>query len=56
MACLTAIFPNLEIGNVELDEDIDNYWDSLDDKDRNWAIEENEYATTRLGIQLLTDR
>ena len=50
IACLTSIFPNLEIGNIDLNEDIDNYWDSLDEKDRNWAVEENEYATTKLGI------
>ena len=41
MRCLTRCFPSLEIGDVELDEDIDNYWASLDDKDRNWAIKED---------------
>jgi len=54
MKCLTFCFPSLEIGDVELDEDIDNYWASLDDKDRNWAIKEDEYATNTLGLQLLT--
>lgn len=54
MKCLTACFPSLEIGDIELDEDIDNYWASLDDKDRNWAIKEDEYATKTLGLQLLT--
>lgn len=54
MKCLTFCFPNLEIGDIELDEDIDNYWASLDEKDRNWAIKEDEYATKTLGLQLLT--
>ena len=54
MRCLTFCFPSLEIGDIELDEDIDNYWASLDDKDRNWAIKEDEYATRTLGLQLLT--
>lgn len=54
MKCLTFCFPSLEIGDVELDEDIDNYWASLDDKDRNWAMKEDEYATSTLGLQLFT--
>jgi len=54
MRCLTKCFPSLEIGDVELDEDIDNYWASLDDKDRVWATKEDEYATQQLGLQLLT--
>lgn len=39
---------------MDLDEDIDNYWASLDDKDRNWATKEDQYATQNLGLQLLT--
>jgi len=31
---LVTLFPNLEIGDITLDEDIDNYWSSLDEKDR----------------------
>jgi len=54
MKCLTFCFPSLEIGDIQLDEDIDNYWASLDDKDRNWAMKEDEYATKTLGLQLLT--
>jgi hypothetical protein len=45
-----------DIGNLELDEDIDNYWASLDDKDRNWATKEDEYATKSLGLQLYTKK
>jgi len=54
MKCLTFCFPSLEIGDVDLDEDLDNYFASLDEKDRNWAIKEDEYATKNLGLQLYT--
>lgn len=56
MHCLTAIFPSLEIGDVELDEDIDNYFAALDEKDREWATKEDEYATSQLGLQIMTKR
>ena len=34
---LESYFPQLAIGDIELDEDIDNYWASLDDEDRKWS-------------------
>lgn len=43
MKTLYTCFPNLEIGDVTLDEDIENYWVSLDEKDREWAIGEDKY-------------
>lgn len=52
--CLQKYFPNLIIGDVVIDEDIDNYFMALDEKDRAWATEENKYATEKLGIQLFT--
>lgn len=51
---MTWCFPSLEIGDVDLDEDIDNYWASLDDKDRNWAAKEDDYATNKLGLPIYT--
>lgn len=50
MKKLYAIIPSLEIGDIQLDEDIENYWVSLDDKDRNWAVEEDRYSTQNLGL------
>jgi len=50
-----VFFPNLRIGDLEIDEDIENYWVSLDSKDRNWAVEEDRYATEKLKMQILTD-
>ena len=45
MKWMQSMFPNLEIGDVVIEESIDNYWASLDDKDRNWSIKEDEYCT-----------
>ncbi len=53
---LYACFPSLEIGDIEIDEDIENYWVSLDDKDRKWAVMEDQYAHEKLGLQILTKR
>lgn len=39
---IALCFPSCKIGDVELDEDIDTYWNSLDDYDRNWSIKEEE--------------
>jgi len=35
--CIYKCFPQLEIGDVELDEDIDNYYKALDNEDREWS-------------------
>lgn len=36
------IFPSIKIGDIEIDEDLDNYFNTLDDHDRNWSIKEEE--------------
>lgn len=40
---LAKCFPSLKIGDVELNEEIDTYWNSLDDHDRKWSIAEEEH-------------
>lgn len=52
---LTRCFPNLAIGDVEIDEDIDNYWATLDEEDRKWSLKEEENARTALKTKILTD-
>jgi hypothetical protein len=37
IARLTAWIPALEIGDIDLNETIGNYWDSLDEDDRKWS-------------------
>ena len=49
-------FPSLAIGEIELDEDIDSYWASLDDDDRKWSQREEANSRTALSMQLLTER
>jgi len=49
------LYPDLEIGDVQIDEDIDNYWASLDEKDREWSIKEDKYSKETLRLQILTN-
>jgi len=52
---LTKCFPGLEIGDVEVNEDIDNYWATLDEEDRKWSLKEEENARAALNMKILTD-
>ncbi len=48
--------PKYHIEEIEVDEDIDNYWASLDLNDRNWSIQEEINSRKLLsGMKLLTD-
>ena len=49
------IFPVFNFGNIQLDEDVDNYWAALDDDDRKWSIKEEENARQACGMQIMTD-
>ena len=48
-------FPSLKIGDVEINEDIDNYWASLDEEDRKWSTKEEENARVALKTKILID-
>ena len=48
-------FPNLEIGDIEINEDIDNYWTTLDENDRKWSLMEEKNAREALRTKILTD-
>lgn len=52
---LMALLPFLHIGNFEIDEDLDNYFNTIDDEDRNWSIKEEENARAVLGMHVLDD-
>ena len=56
-ACMEKCCPVLAIGDIELDEEIDNYWASLDAEDRKWSIREEENARAACGMRhgILTD-
>jgi len=46
---------NIRIGDLELNEDIDNYWASLDEDDRKWSIAEEANSRTLLTSKLMPD-
>jgi len=57
-ACFSKCCPSLIIGDVaeELNEDIDFYFDTLDEDDRKWSIGEEQYSRDNLlTSQLMTD-
>ncbi len=54
-SALCFVLPFLAIGNFEIDEDLDNYFNTIDDNDRNWSIKEEENARDVLGMHILED-
>ncbi|CDW86701.1 UNKNOWN [Stylonychia lemnae] len=54
---LCTLFPNtIKVGDLEIDEDLDNYFNTLDDHDRNWSIKEEEYSRSALGMEILHEQ
>ena len=51
---LAAVLP-VKVGELEIDEDLDNYFRTLDAADRNWSVKEEENARAALGMTTLTD-
>ena len=39
----------------EIDEDLDNYFNTIDDNDRNWSITEEHNARDNFGFKVLPD-
>lgn len=52
---IEKMFPSFAIGDIELDEDIDNYWASLDDEDRKWSQREEQNSRNALNMPLLSE-
>ena len=56
MDLVSKIMPCFIIGNLVLDEGIDNYWKALDEEDREWSIKEEENSRKNLcGMKIMTD-
>ena len=51
----TRFFPNSKVGEFEIDEDLDNYFNTLDDHDRQWSIKEEENCRQILKMCIITD-
>lgn len=50
------IFPKYVVSEIESEEDVDNYWASLDHDQRNWSIcEETNSRKLQNGLKMLTD-
>lgn len=45
----------MSIGVFDIDEDLDDYFQTLDDNDRNWSLKEEINAREILGMNILTD-
>lgn len=53
---LSTLFPRaIKVGELEIDEDLDNYFHTLDEHDRNWSVKEEENARTELCLKTLSD-
>ena len=52
-ACFKCCCPEDE--DLEIDEDIANYWSSLDENDRKWSIREELNSRDALNLSILTD-
>lgn len=53
---LAYLLPSLiKVGDLEIDEDLDNYFNTLDEHDRNWSIKEEENARGVLNLKILND-
>lgn len=56
MRLLAKKFEGLIIGDIEIDEDIDNYWKTIDDNDREWSLLEEKNCRKNLGgLKIMTD-
>ena len=53
---LGRFFPRLiKVGDFEIDENLDTYFNTIDDNDRNWSIVEEENARRTFRLSILTD-
>ncbi len=49
-------FPNVvKVGELEIDEDLDNYFNTLDDNDRGFLVKEEDNARDVLKFKVLDD-
>lgn len=52
---IEGCFPSLAIGDLDIDEDIDNYWATLDEGDRKWSQREEQNSRAALNMPMLTN-
>ncbi|CDW85661.1 UNKNOWN [Stylonychia lemnae] len=53
---LARWFPRfIKVGDIEIDENLDNYFKTIDDNDRKWSITEEENARSAYNLKVLQD-
>jgi len=52
---LQKCFPKLAIGDIEIDEDLDNYFSSLDQEDRKWSVREEANSRECLNMPMMLE-
>ena len=52
MACI----PSFRFGDLDIEEEIDSYWNVLNEADRAWSLKEEENIRHVLGSQVLTNQ
>ncbi len=52
---LTKLVPQARVGEFEIDEGLDNYFNTLDDHDRKWSIKEEENCREVIGMKIIDD-
>jgi hypothetical protein len=55
MGFICSYFPNLEVAPFDVDEDLDQFYETLDDKSRKWYIKEEENCREKLKFSLMDD-
>ena len=56
MTWFETMIPYLRIRDLDLKEDIGNFWQTISAEDRRWYIKEEEYAREKLhGMKIMTD-
>mmetsp|Transcript_21614 Transcript_21614/g.20737 ORF Transcript_21614/g.20737 Transcript_21614/m.20737 type:complete len:411 (+) Transcript_21614:2041-3273(+) len=54
-ALLAGLSSYYRVGDFEIDEGLPNYFNTLDDHDRNWSIKEEENCRNAMSFKILTD-
>merc|ERR1712166_555073 len=55
--CLEKCCPKIKFGNIEVVQEIDNYYKAIDETQRQWHIEEERYARKELNnLTILDDK
>jgi hypothetical protein len=52
---LWNMIPFVAIGDFEIDENLDNYFDTLDRNDCEWSLEEERYYRKEVGLRVLDE-